>query len=100
MSSNCGGCAPRPIIITGDGAAPSSFVGPVDNGDGTVTFTHDDGAGNTVDLTFCPDCSTAVSNGDGTATFSQSDGTVITVCEVCPTVVDNGDGTFLSLIHI
>ncbi|MCX2678358.1 hypothetical protein OOZ15_00240 [Galbibacter sp. EGI 63066] len=83
-------------------AATAGIISPlVDNGDGTVTYTDEDGVATTVDFATMIDTfetlTTIVDNGDGTFTYTDEDGNPTTIdianLETLTTLVDNGDGT-------
>ena len=68
----------------------------VDNGDGTFTFTHEDGLTTTIDAASL-ETLTAVAQlvtGNTIATYTDEDGVVWDIDETITTLVDNGDGTF------
>ena len=62
----------------------------VDNGDGSFTYTDEDGTATTYNETN----STLVDNGDGSFTYTDEDGTATTYNETNSTLVDNGNGSF------
>ncbi|MBL7472756.1 hypothetical protein [Robertkochia sediminum] len=66
--------------------------GLVDNGNGTFTYTDEDN----VVTTFDAKIASIVDNGDGTFTVTDDFGTVVTVDtnNIVTTLVDNGDGSF------
>ncbi|MCX2679831.1 hypothetical protein OOZ15_07775, partial [Galbibacter sp. EGI 63066] len=77
----------------------------VDNGDGTITYTNEDGTAQTVDIATMVEANetltTLVDNGDGTMTYTDEEGmatvidmaSIISSNETLTTLVDNGDGT-------
>jgi len=68
----------------------------VDNGDGTFTFTHEDGSASTLDAASL-ETLTLVTNtlvGNRIATYTDEDGNTTDVNETITELVDNGDGTF------
>ena len=70
----------------------------VDNGDGTITYTDEDGGTTTIDIGAMVSANetvtTLVNNGDGTFTYTSEDGTVTVINSNSPNIVDNGDGTY------
>lgn len=80
---------------TGNGHQPTISINPatvVDNGDGTYTFTSNDGSVQIIDTN---QTVTVTANGDGTATISDDTGTSLNVwlSSTTDALVDNGDGT-------
>ncbi|WP_299363527.1 hypothetical protein [Winogradskyella sp.] len=73
----------------------------VDNGNGTITYTDEDGVDTVIDITAMIDAhetlTTLVDNGDGTMTYTDEDGvaTVIDIAnlETLTSLVDNGNST-------
>lgn len=97
MSGCCGGSCTIKIEKPVNGETNTNIV---DNGDGTFTYTNEDGVPVTVDMCTCGQ-SSMVDNGDGTYTYTDADGneTVISAgggAETPTTLVDDTatDGTF------
>ncbi|MEP2315682.1 hypothetical protein, partial [Eudoraea sp.] len=69
-----------------------TLSGLVDNGNGTFTYTNEDGIATTFDAKIA----TVVDNLDGTYTITDDFGTSVTIDtnNVITTLVDNGDGSF------
>ena len=77
----------------------------VDNGDGTITYTNEDGAMQTIDISAIvktnETLTTLVDNGDGTLTYTNENGdtqlvdisAMATTNETLTNLIDNGDGT-------
>ncbi len=69
----------------------------VDNGDGTMTYTDENGVAIVIDITNMETLTSLVDNGDGTMTYTDEDGvaTIINIAnmETLTSLVDNGDGT-------
>ncbi len=70
----------------------SKIATVVDNTDGSYTITDDFGTSVTIDTT--DTTTTLVDNGNGSFTYTSEDGTVTTFTETLSTLTDNGDGTF------
>ncbi len=68
----------------------------VDNGDGTFTFTHEDGVPTTIDAASLETLTTLTSavTGNTIGTYTDEDGVSFDFDETITTLVDNGDGTF------
>jgi len=70
----------------------------VDNGDGTITYTNEEGTVQTMDIASIAQnnesVTTLTDNGDGTYTYTSEDGTAVTFDANTSTVTDNGDGTY------
>ena len=64
-----------------------------DNGDGTYTYTSEDGTVTTTAAPGAETVTTLVNNGDGTFTYTSENGTV-TAFDADGDLVDNGNGTF------
>lgn len=97
--------------VSGSGTADDPFVAPqssvtsVTNADGSVTYTHDDGDGNstswTMPATHVPSSLATVTNADGSITVTHSDGNGNDVSFVIPapaasssiTSTTNADGS-------
>jgi len=68
----------------------------VDNGDGTFTFTHEDGSQSTLDAASLETLTTVTNAiaGNRIATYTDEDGIPFDIDETITALVDNGDGTF------
>jgi len=68
----------------------------VDNGDGTFTFTHEDGLDTVISAASIETLTTVTNTvaGNRIATYTDEDGVTFDVNESVTTLVDNGDGTF------
>ncbi|MCB9188250.1 MAG: hypothetical protein H6599_03100 [Flavobacteriales bacterium] len=86
-------------VLEGSLSAAETITTFVNNGDGTFTYTSEDGTMTTFDTTFIETPTSLVNNGDGTFTFTNELGVTTTfdttaVAETITTFVNNGDGTF------
>jgi hypothetical protein len=70
----------------------SKIATVADNLDGTYTITDDFGTSVTIDTNNT--VTTLVDNGDGSFTYTSEDGTITTFTETTSTLVDNTDGTY------
>ncbi len=86
----------------------SSFAAPVTNADGTITYTHNDGNGNTTDIITCPVCAQVVDadgnsledpDNPGTFVIPTGGGTAssVTTSPGAPAVHDDGNGNTVTI---
>ena len=73
-----------------------SITSLVDNGDQTITFTHEDGSTTTLDLASLETLTTVTNTitGNTIGTYTDEDGVSFDIDETITSLVDNGDGTF------
>ncbi|WP_299363531.1 hypothetical protein [Winogradskyella sp.] len=85
-------------VRVGSSNGAETVTALVDNGDGTFTYTSENGTSTTFDANDAQTVTTFVDNGNGTYTYTSEDGTATTTAtpgaETVTALVDNGDGTF------